>query len=50
MLSLRPTCESLRGGMAFSAFDITYRGRRLLLSTCTYPDGKPEQYLIAPEE
>jgi CubicO group peptidase (beta-lactamase class C family) len=49
-LSLRQTSESLRGGMTFRSFDITYPARRLRLTTYTYPDGKLEQYLIAPEE
>jgi D-alanyl-D-alanine carboxypeptidase len=49
-LSLRQTREELRGGMTFRSFDITYPGRRLRLTTYTYPNGKLEQYLIAPEE
>jgi CubicO group peptidase (beta-lactamase class C family) len=49
-LSLRQASEELRGGMTFRSFDITYPGRRLELTTYTYPDGKIEQYLIAPEE
>jgi CubicO group peptidase (beta-lactamase class C family) len=49
-LSLRQVIEGLRGGMTFREFDIVYPGKRLLLSTFTYPDGKLEQYLIAPEE
>ena len=49
-LSLRQTRTSLRGGMTFRAFEISYPGRRLSLTTYTYPDGKLEQYLIAPEE
>ncbi len=49
-LSLHQTQEELRGGMTFRSFDITYPGRRLRLTTYTYPDGKLEQYLIAPEE
>ena len=49
-LSLRQTNEELRGGMTFRVFDITYPGRRLRLTTYTYPDGKLEQYLIAPTE
>jgi len=48
-LSLRQTHEELRGGMTFRIFDIVYAGRRLELTTYTYPDGKLEQYLIAPE-
>lgn len=47
-LSLRQSSEELRGGMTFRAFDITYPGRRLRLTTYTYPDGKLEQFLIAP--
>jgi D-alanyl-D-alanine carboxypeptidase len=47
-LSLRQTSTRLRGGMTFRAFEITYPGRRLELTTYTYPDGKLEQYLIAP--
>lgn len=49
-LEVHQTQEELRGGMTFRSFDITYPGRRLRLTTYTYPDGKLEQYLIAPEE
>jgi D-alanyl-D-alanine carboxypeptidase len=49
-LSLHQTREELRGGMTFRAFDILYPGRKLRLTTYTYPDGKLEQYLIAPAE
>ncbi|MGD0547413.1 MAG: serine hydrolase domain-containing protein, partial [Terracidiphilus sp.] len=49
-LSFRQTGESLRGGMTFRGFDIVYPGKRLRLTTYTYPDGKLEQYLIAPVE
>jgi CubicO group peptidase (beta-lactamase class C family) len=49
-LSFRQTGESLRGGMTFHGFDIVYPGKRLRLTTYTYPDGKLEQYLIAPVE
>jgi len=49
-LTFRQTSESLRGGMTFHAFAITYPGKRLTLTTYTYPDGKLEQYLIAPAE
>ena len=49
-LSLRQTHEELRGGMTFRAFEIAYPGRLLELTTYTYPGGKLEQYLIAPEE
>ena len=49
-LSFRQTGEDLRGGMTFRGFQIVYPGKRLRLTTYTYPDGKLEQYLIAPAE
>ena len=49
-LSFRQSAEQLRGGMTFRAFQIVYPGKRLTLTTYTYPDGKLEQYLIAPAE
>jgi CubicO group peptidase (beta-lactamase class C family) len=49
-LSLRQSREELRGGMTFRVFDITYPGRRLRLTTYTYPGGKLEQYLVEPTE
>jgi hypothetical protein len=42
--------EVLRGGMTFRSFRIVYPGKRLTLTTYTYPDGKLEQYLISPAE
>ena len=49
-LTFSQTGEQLRGGMTFRSFRIVYPGRRLTLTTYTYPDGKLEQYLIAPSE
>ena len=49
-LTFRKSREGLRGGMTFRSFDIVYPGKRLRLTTYTYPDGKLEQYLIAPAE
>ncbi len=49
-LSFRQASEQLRGGMTMHAFQIVYPGKRLRLTTYTYPDGKLEQYLIAPGE
>ena len=49
-LTFRQTGEGLRGGMKFRAFQIVYPGKRLRLTTYTYPDGKLEQYLIAPTD
>lgn len=49
-LIFRQTGEGLRGGMTFRAFSIVYPDRKLRLTTYTYPDGKLEQYLVAPAE
>jgi CubicO group peptidase (beta-lactamase class C family) len=49
-LSLSQTRSELRGGMTFRVFAIAYPDRKLELTTYTYPDGKLEQYLIAPAE
>jgi CubicO group peptidase (beta-lactamase class C family) len=49
-LSFRQAGEQLRGGMTFRGFQIVYPGKRLRLTTYSYPDGKLEQYLIAPAE
>jgi D-alanyl-D-alanine carboxypeptidase len=49
-LSLTQSAEELRGGMTFRDFGIVYPAKRLRLTTYTYPDGKLEQYLIAPAE
>ena len=48
--SFHQTREELRGGMTLRVFDIAYPSRRLRLTTYTYPDGKLEQYLIAPAQ
>ncbi|MGH9598751.1 MAG: serine hydrolase domain-containing protein [Terracidiphilus sp.] len=47
-LTFRQTETELRGGMTFREFSITYPDKKLVLTTYTYPDGKLEQYLIAP--
>jgi D-alanyl-D-alanine carboxypeptidase len=49
-LTFHQAREELRGGMTLRAFQIVYPGKRLTLTTYTYPDGKLEQYLIAPAE
>jgi len=46
-LSFRQSSTELRGGMTFRSFLIVYPGKRLRLTTYTYPDGKLEQYLIS---
>ena len=49
-LSFKKVHEALRGGMTFRIFTILYPGKKLTLTTYTMPDGKLEQYLIAPSE
>jgi CubicO group peptidase (beta-lactamase class C family) len=49
-LTFRQTSTELRGGMTFRAFEVVYPGKRLRLTTYTYPDGKLEQFLIAPAQ
>jgi CubicO group peptidase (beta-lactamase class C family) len=49
-LTFKQSSESLRGGMTFRLFQIVYPGKRLRLTTYTYPDGKLEQYLIEPAD
>jgi CubicO group peptidase (beta-lactamase class C family) len=49
-LTFRESSDGLRGGMTFRSFLIVYHSKRLRLTTYTYPDGKLEQYLIAPAE
>jgi CubicO group peptidase (beta-lactamase class C family) len=49
-LNIAQTADELRGGMTFRSFTIAYPGKRLRLTTYTYPDGKLEQYLIAPAQ
>jgi D-alanyl-D-alanine carboxypeptidase len=49
-LTFKQVAEELRGGMTFRAFRLVYPGRRLVLTTYTYPDGKLEQYLVSPAD
>jgi CubicO group peptidase (beta-lactamase class C family) len=49
-LTFNQTGERLRGGMTFRVFRIQYPTQRLSLTTYTYPDGKLEQYLVAPAD
>jgi D-alanyl-D-alanine carboxypeptidase len=45
--SFSQTGRSLRGGMVFRRFEITFPMKTLVLTTFTMPDGKLEQYLVA---
>ena len=49
-LTFRQVNTEQRGGMTFRSFQIVYPGKRLRLTTYTYPDGKLEQYMIEPAE
>jgi len=49
-LTFKQTHEELRGGMTFRSFSVVYPGKRLGLSTYTYPDGKLEQFLVDPAD
>jgi CubicO group peptidase (beta-lactamase class C family) len=48
--SFSQTSRSLRGGMVFRRFEITFPMKTLVLTTFTMPDGKLEQYLVAASE
>ena len=47
-MSFKQTYSTQRGGMTFREFAIAYPSKKLELTTYTYPNGKLEQYLIAP--
>jgi D-alanyl-D-alanine carboxypeptidase len=49
-LSFKQVADELRGGMTLRVFRVVYPGKRLSLSTYTYPDGKLEQFLVDPAE
>lgn len=49
-LTFKQVADELRGGMTFRAFRVVYPGKRLSLSTYTYPDGKLEQFLVGPAD
>ncbi len=44
------TSQSLRGGMTTRSFEIRCGGRKLSLSTQTWPDGKTEQFMVEQAE
>ncbi|WP_263356427.1 serine hydrolase domain-containing protein [Acidicapsa ligni] len=49
-LTFKQMHEELRGGMTLRVFRVVYPGKRLSLSTYTYPDGKLEQFLVSPAD
>jgi len=48
--SFEQTMESLRGGMTFRSFSVTFADSpvKVRVTTYTMPDGKLEQYLVLP--
>ena len=42
--------QSLRGGMVFRRFQVSFAGKNVSVSTFTMPDGKFEQFLVAPAD
>jgi len=49
-ISFHQVNSELRGGMTFRVFQIVYPDKHLNLTTYTYPDGKLEQFLVAPAD
>ena len=49
-LTFKQVAESCAGGMTLRAFRIVYPGKRLTVTTYTYPDGKLEQFLVDPAD
>lgn len=47
---VQQTSESLRGGMTFHSFAITFAKGKAALTTYSMPDGRIEQFLVAPAE
>ena len=48
--SVTESSESLRGGMIFRSYSLTYGAKRLQLTTFTTTDGKLEQFLVGPSD
>jgi len=46
--SFKQTAEEKRGGMTFRVFDVTFPTRKVRVTVYEMPDGKLEQYLVAP--
>jgi hypothetical protein len=47
-LAARERSHEDRGGMVFHAYEITYPGRTVTVTTYEEPDGKLDQFLIVP--
>jgi CubicO group peptidase (beta-lactamase class C family) len=48
--SFKQTATGLRGGMTFRVFEVVYPSKKLEIIIYQMPDGKFEQYLIAPTQ
>lgn len=46
--SVAPAGRSLRGGMTFRSYRVSFPGRELVVTTFETPEGLLEQYLVAP--
>ena len=46
VVEVRQTREALRGGMTFRAFAVSFREKRVAVTTYSMPDGKLEQFLV----
>ena len=41
--------EALRGGMTFRGFAVSFKDKKVSVTTYTMPDGKLEQFLVETE-
>jgi len=49
VVEVRQTREALRGGMTFRAFAVSFRDKKMNVTTYSTPDGKLEQFLVETE-
>jgi hypothetical protein len=49
-IEFRQTAKESRGGMTFRAYDVVFATTHVVLTTYQMPDGKIEQFIVAPGE
>lgn len=49
-IEFRQTAKESRGGMTFRAYDVVFATTHVVLTTYQMPDGKIEQFIVAPAE
>jgi D-alanyl-D-alanine carboxypeptidase len=49
VVEVRQTREALRGGMTFRSFAVSFKEKKVNVTTYTMPDGKLEQFLVETE-